>query len=150
MNQDQIKVPKQPLLKAARAILSDLGCTDRELSIAVIDDQEMQRLNRDYRGVDEPTDVLSFAQAEGEFAEIAPELLGDVVIAAPTAARMALDHQCPLPTVLDLLLVHGILHLIGFDHADPDEAAAMDRKTLDLMARLGHSSADLAWFETAG
>lgn len=116
----------------------------------LVDDPEIQRLNREYRGLDQPTDVLSFSLLEGEFGDIEPQMLGDIVISAPTAFEIARRHQCSFPMVLDLLLVHGILHLTGADHGEPEQAEQMDRKTLALMELLGHSSAGLHWFRTAG
>ncbi len=134
--------------KAAEAILSDLGCTDAELSIVVVDDEEMRHLNEQYRNVAQTTDVLSFPMREGEFPEIAAELLGDIVISAPTAAETARRQGCPLQVVLDLLLVHGILHLLGYDHDTPQRASRMDDKTLALMKRLGHTDSDIGWYRT--
>jgi probable rRNA maturation factor len=81
---------------------------------------------------------------------VAPELLGDVVISAPTAAAMAEEQGCPLSRVLDLLLVHGILHLLDYDHERDDEAAeSMFRKTLELLATLGHSRECFTWYHQA-
>jgi probable rRNA maturation factor len=124
-----------------------LDYTDSELSIAIVDDEEMVELNRRYRNVNATTDVLAFSMAEGEFGEIAPKLLGDVVISAPTASLMGEEHSVVLPIVLDLLLVHGILHLIGYDHEQgEEEARLMAAKTLHIMKRLGHEGKDLSWF----
>jgi len=99
-----------------------------ELSIVLADDGVVRELNRAYRDHDETTDVLSFAQAEGEtFArgdEAAPHL-GDVVISLDTARRQAREYgQSPQDEVAHLL-VHGILHLLGYDHAEPDDERVM-------------------------
>jgi probable rRNA maturation factor len=124
-----------------------LDYTDTELSIAIVDDAAMVELNRRYRGVNATTDVLAFSMAEGEFGEIAPQMLGDVVISAPTASLMSEQHNVALTAILDLLLVHGILHLIGYDHEQGDEQARlMEAKTLQIMKRLGHADRDLSWF----
>ena len=107
----------------------------------------MRRLNRDYRGIDAPTDVLSFPMREGDFPDIAPEMLGDVVISADTARLMAEEHSLPLEAVFDLLLLHGILHLTGLDHeASPEAARKMDERTLELLALLGHPPERFAWY----
>ncbi|MCU0573278.1 MAG: rRNA maturation RNase YbeY [Syntrophobacteraceae bacterium] len=136
-----------PIEKAAAKILSVLGYTDSELSILVVDDEEMRRINREYRDVDASTDVLSFPMHEGEFGDVAPELLGDVVISAPMAAFMAGEHGCPLSSVLDLLLVHGVLHLGGYDHErSPGEATRMLNKTVELLAELGHPAESFSWY----
>lgn len=136
-----------PIERAAAKILSALGYTDSELSILVVDDEEMRRINREYRDVDASTDVLSFPMHEGEFGDVAPELLGDVVISAPMAASMAEEHGCPLSSVLDLLLVHGILHLGGYDHeGSRREAARMLAETVELLGELGHPAESFSWF----
>lgn len=131
-------------------ILNALGCTDAELSVVIVDDQEMTGLNRQYRSIEATTDVLAFAMQDGEFGDITPELLGDVVISAPTAAAMSREHGVARETVLDLLLVHGVLHLLGYDHQPgTEEAQAMDGKTLELMRLLGHEQKDLDWYLTS-
>jgi probable rRNA maturation factor len=110
-------------MELAGRILNDWGRSEAELSILVTDDEEICSLNRLYRNADRPTDVLSFSQLEGEGPSTTSGLLGDVVISWETAQRQAgeLGH-----TVLDemkRLLVHGVLHLLGFDHEKDDEAA---------------------------
>jgi probable rRNA maturation factor len=113
----------------------------------IVDDEEIHDLNREYRNVDSPTDVLSFPMSEGEFGDIAPEMLGDVVISAPTADMMSLAHDCPLEAILDLLLAHGILHLLGYDHEQSEEEAlAMEEKALELLQMLGHPAEDFRWY----
>jgi probable rRNA maturation factor len=141
---------KARIEKAAEKILNALGYTESELSILVVDDDEMRRINGEYRGVDAPTDVLSFPMHEGEFGEVAPELLGDVVISAPTAAAMAEEQGCPLSSILDLLLVHGILHLLDYDHEKSEEAAeSMFAKTIEILTLLGHSRESFTWYHQA-
>ena len=98
-----------------------------EVSVLLTDDAEIARLNREYRAVDSPTDVLAFSQVEGE--EFAPEeeekLLGDVVISVETAERQAAEQGHSLDEELDVLLAHGLLHLLGYDHEEPQEERAM-------------------------
>jgi probable rRNA maturation factor len=128
-----------------------LGFTDSELSIVIVDDEEMARLNGQYRQVDSTTDVLSFPMLEGEFGDILPDLLGDIVISAPTAQSMSRLHQSSLPAVLDVLLVHGILHLLGYDHEGSREKFhRMEDKSLELLEMLGHSREGLAWYLVEG
>jgi len=95
----------------------------------------MAELSRAYRGVDAPTDVLAFPMAEGRFKALSPDLLGDVVISAETAARQAGPQG--LEPELALLLIHGILHLLGYDHGALRERRAMWRKQRSLLAALG-------------
>lgn len=128
-------------------ILNALGFTDSELSIVIVDDEEMARLNGEYRQVHSTTDVLAFPMLEGEFANVMPELLGDIVISAPTALDMSRLHRCSFSTVMDVLLVHGVLHLVGYDHeGSREEFRRMEDKSLDLLEMLGHSREDLAWY----
>ena len=109
--------------KAARAILNDLDCPEGELSILFVDDNRIQSLNREYRHKDRPTNVLSFAMREGDFNEISPGLLGDVVISVDTAAAEAEKAGISLGQHMTWLLIHGILHLFGFDHEQSGEMA---------------------------
>ena len=147
VNQDRIEINLRRVKKAAEAILKGLGFSDAELSIVVVDDGEMARLNSQYRRVHTTTDVLAFPMLEGEFGDIQPQLLGDVVISAPTAETMSRCHHCSLSAVLDLLLVHGILHLVGYDHElGEGESLRMKNKTLELLEVLGHSRESLDWF----
>jgi len=113
----------------------------------IVDDEEMAGLNREYRQVDSTTDVLSFPMQEGDFGDVCPELLGDVVISAPTAELMSRQQGCSFMQVVDLLLVHGILHLLGYDHEESeDEARIMEEKTLELLAMLGYSAESFEWY----
>ena len=117
------------------------------MSIVIVDDEEMTHLNLEYREVDSTTDVLSFPMWEGEFGDVCDEMLGDVVISGPTAQAMSEQHGCSLDQVLDLLLVHGILHLIGHDHeAGEEEADRMQEKTLELLDHLGHCAESFNWY----
>ena len=101
----------------------------------LVDDAAIAELNRAYRGIDGPTDVLAFPMGEGRFGALSPDLLGDVVISAETAARQAGPHG--VQPELALLLIHGILHLLGYDHGGPVERRAMWRKQRALLAALG-------------
>ena len=109
-----------------RAVLAALATEGWELSVLIAADDVMRGLNRSYRGIDAPTDVLSFSQAEGESmpsavgggAAGARQVAGDVVIALPTAERQAAEAGVGLEEELRRLLVHGILHLNGMDHPE--------------------------------
>ena len=122
----------------AERILSDLGCRESELSILLVDDDEMQRLNRAYLCRDRPTNVLAFAMREGKDPYLTPALLGDVVVSTETAQREALQRDVTLEEEMALLLVHGILHLLGYDHEDaPSAAAEMQTKEEEVLTHLG-------------
>ena len=120
----------------AHQILSDLGCPDSELSILIVDDEEIQVINRDYLQRDKPTNVISFAMQEGEGGELNPGLLGDVVISADTAARDAAEVSKSFESELYFLLLHGVLHLLGYDHerGTEEEAMQMEAKERELYA----------------
>ena len=113
---------------ATRALQLEAVPAPAELSIVFVDDAAIQVLNRDYRATDAPTDVLSFAQGEGaEFATPEGEArhLGDVIVSAETARRQAAENGITLDDEVAHLVVHGILHLLGYDHEDPPDAEAM-------------------------
>jgi len=93
-----------------------LGCDAHEISIVITDDKEIQQLNKMYRDVDKPTNVLAFPMQEGQYTDITPGLLGDVVISCETAQKEADDAGITLLERMSQLLIHGILHLVGFDH----------------------------------
>lgn len=124
-----------------------MGFTEAELSILIVDDAEMTEINREYRRIDSTTDVLSFPMLEGEFGDICTEMLGDVVISAETAQSICEQTGSALDSVIDLLLIHGILHLVGFDHeAGASRAREMRGKTEELLLLLGHPGEEFAWF----
>ena len=113
---------------------------DAELSIALVGDAEIHALNRDWRGKDRPTDVLAFALREGEDAGVHPDVLGDVVISLDTAARQAAARGATLADEVRVLLAHGILHLLGYDHErSPADARRMFAKQRALLRRLAAS-----------
>jgi probable rRNA maturation factor len=120
------------LERSARAILSDVGEMSAELGILFVGDQRMRGLNRRYRGKDRTTDVLAFAMREAARPQVScimPDMLGDVVISIPTARRQAKEAGRSLDEELACLLVHGILHLCGYDHERGEkEARRMHRR----------------------
>lgn len=115
-----------------------MGCPEAELSIVIVDDAQIREINRDYLQRDKATNVISFAMQEGEGAGIQPSLLGDVVISAQTAARDAEEAGLPFVSELYFLLLHGILHLLGYDHerGTEEQAAVMEAKELQIFALL--------------
>lgn len=109
---------------------------DSELSIVISDDEQIREINRDYLDRDRPTNVISFAMQEGEGGGLQPGLLGDVVISAETAARDAAEAGLPFESELFFLLLHGILHLLGFDHerGSEEDARIMEEKEREVFA----------------
>ncbi len=115
-----------------------MGFPDSELSVVIVGDRSIRKLNREYLGRDKPTNVISFPMQEGEFAELNPKTLGDVVISAATCAREAEEGGISFRSRLTFLLLHGILHLTGYDHERSGEAEArrMEEKERELFALL--------------
>src|SRR5207248_8083963 len=100
------------------------------------DDTLLRELNATWRGIDQPTNVLAFAAESGETPPDAPRLLGDVVIAFETVAREAQAQGKPLAHHLRHLIVHGVLHLLGWDHEEPTEAEQMEALEVAILQRL--------------
>jgi probable rRNA maturation factor len=114
--------------RGARRLLRELDLDGAELSILLVSDREMRKLNRAWRGRDRATDVLAFAQREGP-GPPPVQLLGDVVISVDTARRQAREHGHTLGREGEQLLVHGLLHLLGYDHErSATEARRMQRR----------------------
>jgi probable rRNA maturation factor len=108
------------------------------VTVSIVGDRAIRVLNRDYLGKDRPTNVISFAMGEGEFGDLQPDLLGDVVVSADTAAREAAEAGQPFWERCSFLIMHGLLHLAGYDHERSGEAAArrMRAKERELFAHL--------------
>lgn len=124
------RVNSGQLKERVKIILETLDCRNKEISILIVTDSRIRELNQQYRNIDDPTDVLSFPQHEGNPEGPGSHLLGDVVISAETAARQAGEHQLSLEEELVLLLIHGILHLLGYDHEKSrEEEKKMKQKT---------------------
>lgn len=111
-----------------------MGCETAELSVWLCDDAAIRDLHRRYLGDDTPTNVISFAQHEGEFANVEPDVLGDVAISVDTARRDAEEAGTALEDELAFLLIHGVLHLVGYDHEGGQavRAAEMEAKEEEL------------------
>ncbi|HUG61356.1 MAG TPA: rRNA maturation RNase YbeY [Methylomirabilota bacterium] len=106
-----------------------------EVSVVLTDDARIRVLNREHRGVDKATNVLSFPQDDPD-ADVYGPLLGDIVMARETVAREALDGGLPFRHHLTHMVVHGMLHLVGYDHRDDDEAEEMERLETAILAAL--------------
>ena len=141
--QSSCKLSQKKIRRKAQAILNALDNPEVELSVVLVDDSEIAALNQRFLNRSGPTNVIAFPMREGEFSDLSPLLLGDVVISTETAGQEALDAGINVETRLDQLLVHGILHLFGFDHeSDPNDAALMEAKAdelLELVEKTDHS-----------
>lgn len=132
----------------AGEILRCLARQKDELSIVLVGDERMRELNRDWRGKDRATDVLSFPQLEGPGAAATPAhaaMLGDVVISVDTLQRQASDGGWTNEEELARLLLHGVLHLLGFDHEAADDARAMREEESRLVSLLAECGIACAW-----
>lgn len=132
------RVDRTLLRRRASALLAAVRHRGSELSIALVDDVTIRELNRIWRGRDRATDVLSFSLLEGEGRAHRGSLLGDVVISVETAAAQAARRRRGLDDEILRLLVHGLLHVLGFDHERDDEARIMtaeERRLRRLVAR---------------
>jgi probable rRNA maturation factor len=126
---------------AAQAILDALGCPEKELSILLVDDLQIADLNATYLSREGPTNVIAFPMQEGEFADVSPDLLGDVVISVDTAEREGMAAGMDVETRTVELLVHGVLHLMGYDHEhDEAEARRMEKKSVAVLEAIGMRS----------
>ena len=135
--QDKYKIKKNNLKEKAQAILDALGSPDSELSILFLDDPQIAVLNKNYLQREGPTNVIAFPMREGAFAEINPDLLGDVVISLETAEKEGLAAGMSMKDRLGELMIHGILHLFGYDHeASETEAMRMEAKSRELLKQL--------------
>ena len=136
--QNRQKLPQDDIRTTARRVLNALGYPDAQLSVLIVSDDQIAELNETYLNHNGPTNVISFPMQEGPFAEITPQLLGDVVVSADTAHREAVDADMPVMERFNQLLIHGILHLVGYDHVNSKkEAAVMEQKSNELMKIIG-------------
>ena len=127
------------LERAARLTLeAESADTDSDLTIVLTDDAQLHELNREYLGVDAPTDVLSFP-ADEEDPETGVPYLGDILISIPRAKQQAKAAGHPVEAEVQLLVVHGTLHLLGHDHAEAEEKARMWKAQAGVMSKLGLS-----------
>lgn len=129
---------KRSLRKVAQQILNICAKPDAELSILIVDNAGIQQINREFLQRDRPTNVISFAMQEGLGAGVQPQLLGDVVISAERAAGDAAAARIPFEHELWFLLVHGILHLLGYDHERGSAAQAqeMEQREREIFTQL--------------
>jgi probable rRNA maturation factor len=127
------------LAGVAEEVLKSEGYSeDAEVSLVFVDDDYIQSLNSEYRGINSPTDVLSFAMMEGEAIPGQEEelILGDVVVSLQTAQRQAEEYGHSFRRETAFLTVHGVLHLLGYDHQEEEDREEMRNKEEENLARL--------------
>jgi probable rRNA maturation factor len=129
--QGQVPVDRRKIGAAARRILKTLGYDGYELTVVLVDDREITRLNRRYFRRNRPTNVISFPMMDGTPVSLRAKILGDVVISAETARRDAREAGEKAEEELLFLMIHGILHLAGYDH----EGSAAERRKMEAKER---------------
>ncbi|WP_168061392.1 rRNA maturation RNase YbeY [Candidatus Manganitrophus noduliformans] len=132
-------VNQKNLLRWARQILSLQKLDHAEMGIILVNNRQIRVYNRDYRKKDQPTDVLSFPMREGVGGELHPDFLGDVMISLERSAEEAILYGRSRREQLLILLIHGVLHLLGYDHErSPKEERRMQRRERLLFKRIYH------------
>ena len=133
--QSSCGISLKKIQQTVKVILNALDCPDGEISILIVDDIQIEKLNRKYFDRSGPTNVIAFPMREGEFSHLNPQILGDVVISTDTAAKEARNCGMSVEQRFKELLVHGILHLFGYDHETSDQDAQnMEKKSRELLA----------------
>ena len=134
--QKVIKLNLRPIRSSMIKAINYLNCKDKEISLILVDDPEITVINSEYLGRDRPTNVISFGMQEGEWGEIQPALLGDIVISAETALRDSLSGHIDLGDEILFLFIHGLLHLLGYDHESgtAEDAEAMKAREKDVFS----------------
>jgi probable rRNA maturation factor len=143
-SQKLFKVDLKRVRKSLRMLMKQLHCDDKEISLLIVDDANMTRLNKHYFDRNCPTNVISFTMAEGEFGDINPQILGDIVISVQTAYRDAAAAGIDPMDEVEFLIIHGLLHLIGYDHERTGAQCAKEMNDLqgDLFFQLRHHDID--------
>ena len=132
--QSKYKISQKKIKQTVQVILDALDFPEGEISILFVDDPQIEELNRKYLNRQGPTNVIAFAMRDGEFSHLTPHLLGDVVISTDTIAREAQNSGITFERRINELLVHGILHLFGFDHEKSvQDARRMEKKSRELL-----------------
>jgi probable rRNA maturation factor len=135
--QSEFSFAEELLERAAQAVLANASQpAESELSVILTDDARLHEINLNYLGVDAPTDVLSFPASETD-PETGSRYIGDILISVPRARAQAEAAGHSLEAEVQLLVVHGVLHLLGHDHAEPDEKARMWHAQAEILKGLG-------------
>ena len=144
-NQEKVSIPEalEADLTKAMNVVAELEALSpqTEVDITLVDDAAIHELNRTYRGIDRPTDVLSFALDEGEEEPEVDDdeiehLLGDAIISAPPAVRQGEEYGHGLEREMTYLAVHGMLHLLGYDHMEEKDKLIMRKREEEVLRRL--------------
>lgn len=126
--QKQIRIDRRSVRRTMSTIMKYLNCGDKAVSLLFVDDKEIREINRRYLSRNYPTNVISFSLTEGEFGNINPNILGDIVISAETALRDAEKSDITLNDELAFLMIHGILHLLDYNHENASQVKTQTMK----------------------
>lgn len=131
-------VDARALKRTLRMLLEAVDEGDSGISVSIVTDEAIRKINREHRGKDAPTDVLSFPLFDdgSDEPQIEERLLGDIVISVDTARRQAAAYDAPLQREIDRLLIHGLLHVMGHDHMEAEERAEMEAEERRLAAAI--------------
>ena len=120
--QTKIKIQRRKIRSTVLKLLKIMDSANKEISISFVDDNTIKQLNNHYLQRDHSTNVLSFSLQEGEYGNINPHILGDIVVSTETAQRDAAKGDLSLSEEIDFLIIHGLLHLLGFNHKNTTKA----------------------------
>ena len=112
-------------------LLQELGVEESEVSLLLVDDAQIREINRDYLHRDRPTNVISFAMNEGAFGDVHPEILGDIILSVETASRDAIACGIDFMDEVEFLVIHGLLHLLGYNHENVEISEVKKMKKLE-------------------
>jgi probable rRNA maturation factor len=127
--QKKVMLDSRRIRRNLKRLMKELCCEDGELSLLLVDDDQIREINRTYLKRDRSTNVISFSMTEGEFGAINPRLLGDIVLSVETAARDAATGGIDLMDEVEFLLIHGLLHLLGYEHENTTSEESQEMKT---------------------
>lgn len=128
--QKAVKLDLRRIRRVVHKLREALSCPDQEISLLFVDNEQIREINRQYLNRDHPTNVISFSIREGDCGHVNPHLLGDIVISVERALQDAAAGDLPFNDEIDFLVIHGLLHLLGYEHegADDSEATKMREK----------------------
>jgi probable rRNA maturation factor len=129
--QTLFNVDLRRIRRSLQRLINRLDCNDRELCLLIVDDNYIKTLNDYYLNRNYPTNVISFALSEGEFGDINPQILGDIVISVETAYRDAVIGNIDFMDEMEFLLIHGLLHLLGYNHENTSTEETIKMRALE-------------------
>jgi probable rRNA maturation factor len=143
--QTKIKIERRKIRSTVLKLLKIMDCANKELSISFVDDNTIKQLNNHYLQRNHSTNVLSFSLQEGEYGNVNPHILGDIVVSTETAQRDAAKGDLSLSEEIDFLIIHGLLHLLGFNHKNTTKAQTtkMQMKERELFVILNSGKSNI-------